>query len=370
MKLVKQLSEDLKVSLQTANEIWVAVALLNLDGLKFIQSNLPPKCKQHYLIGIDLPTDPKALKELFLQESKSEFIKVKIYSEAEYFHPKVYLIRCGKKFDSFVGSGNCTRGGLRSNVELTVHSKIYKVGTDIKSWYESLGENGKRITLDFLSDYTRKYQDRIKGKGRKEKSIAKDKEKLQEEVEATFEERKKLIKVLKLYRRLPMHKDVLKERSRSVRELKKSLDYPTFKNVDIDYFFSIWALGHIIALPKPTIKREIRKFRKLLRMLCNEDIDIDKRYNMALLNSDYKINGINEGLISKVLAVHNSKKYFVRNGKIAKALSKYGIETPRGISKGEKYLITTNALLKICEEAKVENLAVLDYYLYLEGNTE
>ena len=44
MKLVKQLSEDLKVSLQTANEIWVAVALLNLDGLKFIQSNLPPKC--------------------------------------------------------------------------------------------------------------------------------------------------------------------------------------------------------------------------------------------------------------------------------------------------------------------------------------
>ena len=64
-KLITKISEDLLSEIKTADEIWVAVALINSTGLKFISDNVQPNCKQHFLIGVDLPTDPKALWTLF-----------------------------------------------------------------------------------------------------------------------------------------------------------------------------------------------------------------------------------------------------------------------------------------------------------------
>jgi hypothetical protein len=174
-------------------------------------------------------------------------------------------------------------------------------------------------------------------------------------------------KVLKAYRRLNKFDDVKKERSNSVRELRSSIDYPSFNAIDVDWFFSIWELGHIISLPKPTIKREIEKFRRLLIILCDEQIDIATRYDMSFTKT-FKINGVSEALVSKILAIHRPNLYFVRNGKSAKALKKYEIEIPRGLSKGEKYKITCIAMRKICLEANMNNLAILDHYLYFEGS--
>lgn len=223
------------------------------------------------------------------------------------------------------------------------------------------------MTQKFIKNYTSKYEERIKREKEEFKLVMKEKKELNEEIMATFLEKEEFINTLKRYRKLKNHIDVLKEREKSVEELRSSLDYPNFEDVDVDDFFGIWALGHIIALPKPTIKREIKKFKKLLKMLCDESIDISERYNNALLGN-LKIRGINEGLISKILTLHKPELYYVKNNKTEKALKKFGIEIPRGMTKGDKYKITCNILRQICEETKIENLAILDYYLYLEGS--
>lgn len=365
-KVTTKLSDQIVKEFKEADEIWVAVALINLSGLKFIRDNISKQCIQNYLIGIDLPTDPKALKLLYDLQFKVD-LKVRIYSEREYFHPKLYLLRKGNFLNAFVGSGNCTNGGLNSNIELAVNVKDTEACSDIKNWFNKLYEKAKPMTLSFISKYEEDYKSRIEKKREDEKIVEKEKEKLNEDYDLILTQKSNLIKTLKAYRKEPNYEIVKEERKVAVDELRKSLDYPNFKNIDVDKFFSIWDLGHIISLPKPTIKKEIKKFIKLLFMLCDEMMDISIRYNKAL-DGDLKIRGINEGMISKVLVVHKPELYFVKNSKSIKALNKYGLDFPRGLSKGEKYKITSLYLRQICNETNIEDLAILDHYLYLEGN--
>ena len=365
--IITKLSVQLKKELKTADEIWIAVALLNSSGLKQIVENLNNKCKQNYIIGIDLPTEPNALSELYKSHLKSGF-QVKIYSEKQYFHPKLYLIRKQQSFTAYIGSANCTNGGLHSNVELSIKIEDQETCNQILTWFNSVNQIAKPLTKQFIDKYKNDYLLRLRKKKEDEKLVEKQKDELNDEVEATFIERKEFLKVLKKYRASKNHIDVFQERKQSIKKLRKLLDYPNFNSdkIDVDGFFKIPALGNIIAIPKPTIKREIKKFSKLLQMICDDSIDISERYNRAL-SGDLEIRGVKKGLISKVLAIHNSEKYFVENNKTLNALKRYGIEFPRGLTKGDKYKITCRVLQEICKETNIENLAVLDYYLYLEG---
>ncbi len=101
--VITKLSDDLKIKLNTAEEIWVAVALLSLQGQTFIQDNLSKTCKQNYLVGLDLPTDPKALYKLFHAQLISD-TNVKVYTDKECYHPKLYLERV-REFKE-VGAGS------------------------------------------------------------------------------------------------------------------------------------------------------------------------------------------------------------------------------------------------------------------------
>jgi HKD family nuclease len=364
--LVTTLSSNLSTELRNADEIWIAVALINESGLKIITENIPDKCIQNYLIGIDLPTDPKALRSL-LEMQFSFDLKVNIFSDPEYFHPKLYLIRKKDSLIGFVGSANCTNGGLNKNIELSVQVDNQESCKQLLSWFEDLKFKSKPLTNKFLIRYKEEYEDRIDKKKKDEQLTRKRKKELNVESEATLANKVDFIYVLSSYRAdNEDYRLVKKERKATINDLRLSLDYPNFDNINIDSFFSIWELGHIISLPKPTILREIKKFAKLLKMLCDEQTDISVRYNRAL-EGDLKIRGINEGLISKVLVIHNPELYFVKNQKSNDALKKYGIELPKGLSKGDKYKITCRFLRQICIDTNIDNLAILDHYLYLES---
>ncbi len=221
-------------------------------------------------------------------------------------------------------------------------------------------------TRSFLDTYTADYETRRTRKKEDERKAKQEKQRASRESEATLEERSKFLKVLRKYRAFKDYHLVKRKRDEVVNALRDSLGYPDFSDIDIDGFFSIWELGHIISLPKPTIKRQLRKFSRLMTILCDDRIDIATRYDKAL-QGRLKIRGVSEGLISKVLTVHDPQNYFVKNAKSDIALKKYGIQMPRGLSRGEKYKITSKFLKHICKEAKIHNLAILDYYLYLEG---
>ena len=148
-KLLTKLSDGLFHELKTADEIWVAVALINSAGLKFIQDKLPTDCIQNYLIGINLPTEPKALWSLFEGQLKSD-LKARLYTDKETFHPKVYLFRKGNNYKGFIGSANCTNGGLYNNVELGVCVDEQETCMQIKNWFDTLTKVAKPITKKFF----------------------------------------------------------------------------------------------------------------------------------------------------------------------------------------------------------------------------
>lgn len=367
-EIVNKLSDKLKDKLKTADEIWVAVALINLDGLNFILKNLKPTCKQNYIVGIDLPTDPKALKLLNELQLKSD-LKVSVYSDKNNFHPKLYLINTSSKFIAFIGSANCTNGGLINNVELTTLIEDKVIGQSLIKWFKNIETHSKPLTTKFVSKYLKDFQERLDRKKEDDKFSKREKNELNTEYEATLVDKSIFIQTLKKYRKSKEYKDIVAKRKNNVQTLREDLDYPNFKNIDIESYFSQWELGHLIAIAKPAIKRNIPRLKKLLKYLTDETIDIATRYDTALTGR-LKVEGVSKAFISKVLTIHKPELYFVKNGKTEKALNKYGIVLPRGLTDGEKYKITCKFLRQVCIDTDIKDLPVLDYYLYLEGNEE
>lgn len=364
--VVKNLKTSLIKELNNADEVWVAVALITSGGLSFLQEQLNNETIQHYLIGINLPTEPRALRTLYKLEIKDK-IATRIYTEKEFFHPKVYVIRTGKNYKAYIGSANCTDSGLSKNVEI---SYIVENQTDCKElidWFNTLNEISFSLKESFLIAYEANYEKRKQRKRKDEEDAKKLKKKLEEEHQVSMAARKELIDVLKWHRKQDSYPEHKAERKRDIKELRESLDYPIFKNINIDTFFSLWQLGHLISIPIPTLKREIKKFRKVLKFLCDDSIDVSLRYN-EVLSGSLKIRGVAEATISKILTIHDPSKYAVRNDKINSVLTDYGIEIPKRISAGEKYKAVNNFLIELSKESKMDNLAILDLYLYLEAN--
>ena len=59
-----EIKQKLQVELLEAKSIWNATAMISYNGWKFIQENLSNNSEQHFLIGIDLATEPKVFEEL------------------------------------------------------------------------------------------------------------------------------------------------------------------------------------------------------------------------------------------------------------------------------------------------------------------
>jgi HKD family nuclease len=367
MKTITQnLQSELKSKLKTAEEIWVAVALMTKKGLEFIQENLPENAKQNYVLGVDLPTDPLALDILFKQQNLSD-VTVKMFYNQEFYHPKVYIIKSKKAFTAFVGSANCTQSGLFANIEMSFTITNQSDCEELLNWYMTITARSAILTEKFIKEYKKSYEARKLKKEEDEELAEKLKEKLKEEYEAVMHSRKALIKKLIKHRNGPDYNEIKKTRKRNIRDIKTTLDYPEFKNINVEEFFKIWDLGHLIAIPKPTIVAEIKRFRLLLKTLTDDTLDVAVRVDRAL-KGDLKIRGVGEALITKVLTVHNPKKYFVKNNKIDIVLERFGLELPKRISKGEKYKATNNFIIKLCEETGIDDLSILDYYLYEAAN--
>lgn len=94
IELATKLSDKLKSEFANADEIWVAVGLLNEVGLNFILKAIPKTCKRNFIVGVNLPTEPKALSTLFSLKEK-EKITASILTN-DFFHPKVYIAKTGR----------------------------------------------------------------------------------------------------------------------------------------------------------------------------------------------------------------------------------------------------------------------------------
>lgn len=59
MIIETNIKSKIQEELIDAKSIWIATAMISNNGWNFIQKNISKDAEQHFLIGIDLATDPK-----------------------------------------------------------------------------------------------------------------------------------------------------------------------------------------------------------------------------------------------------------------------------------------------------------------------
>ncbi|QKX04102.1 hypothetical protein HN014_03985 [Aquimarina sp. TRL1] len=155
MKKVIRLETEFKNFIHKADEICVAVAMLTDYGLKLFDSR-DEDCHFEILVGYDLPTQPSALQRLL-----DENVEAKIYDvKNQFFHPKLYLFRVDENWTAFLGSGNCTKGGLNTNIELSLKVEDPETIQELLSWHKTYYKLGTTLEQTWLDEYSLFYTER------------------------------------------------------------------------------------------------------------------------------------------------------------------------------------------------------------------
>jgi HKD family nuclease len=155
MNKVLKLKTEFDKLVRKADEICISVAMMTDFGLEVFDSR-DEECHFEVLVGYDLPTQPSALQRLL-----DEKVDTKIYDvKNQFFHPKLYFFRIGEDWTAFLGSGNCTRGGLESNIELSLKIENPDIVQELLDWYETYYKLGTILKQEWLDEYSLFYAER------------------------------------------------------------------------------------------------------------------------------------------------------------------------------------------------------------------
>lgn len=150
--IVSNLKSGFDELLTNANEIWFAVALIKNETYDYIQESINENCKQHYLVGIDLPTNPIVLHKMQAKLERHIF-EASIYKTDNNYHPKVYLFKVDDNYIAFVGSSNLTDGGLEDNIELNYKITNQNDCSSILDWFNTLYSDAYPLTDENIIEY-------------------------------------------------------------------------------------------------------------------------------------------------------------------------------------------------------------------------
>lgn len=143
--------------LRTAEEIWISVALLKIEGYNFIKTNIgSSNHRQHWLVGIDLPTDPDAL-TLLAADCPIDPRTTGILFRTQTFHPKVYVFRVSNQLRAYVGSANITMGGLHHNTEMALFTDEQDVCQDLIHWFDQMFWESFPLSEENIRRYAERY---------------------------------------------------------------------------------------------------------------------------------------------------------------------------------------------------------------------
>lgn len=162
--IITKLSQQLSENLAVANEIWIAVALINDEGFDAIQRSTPAGTIQHYLVGIDLPTTVTVLNTMKKLLKPGSFEAAICKAENGIFHPKLYILRSQDKYRAYIGSANLTNGGLSNNAELSIMVDEQVTCKQLVDWFNQLYANSYPLTAENINSYTKRYEASIKNK--------------------------------------------------------------------------------------------------------------------------------------------------------------------------------------------------------------
>lgn len=154
MIIETNIKSKIKSELIDAKSFWIATAMISNNGWNFIQKYISKDTEQHFLIGIDLATDPIVFDALLNNLN----INARVYQTNFTFHPKVYIFqKSDNTYVAYIGSSNTTNWGLEKNVEMNFQVNNQDECIKLLNWFNKLYRDGYIITEDFVSDYKSKF---------------------------------------------------------------------------------------------------------------------------------------------------------------------------------------------------------------------
>lgn len=254
-------------------------------------------------------TEPRVLYDWY-KHSRNGHVEARLFADKRTtFHPKVLLVKSSREAFAVVGSGNLSDGGFLNNIECGLFSDDRSVYGSLDDWFERLFSDD-RLTTPLRESDIRTYKQRYDAAKKANKEV----EQLQQDAEDDIGERhraglrqwKRAIGQAKaFFSSARFKKKYAADRARVAREIKRALHYPTF---DFDYvglekYYKIRGMGHLIEISKANVWRQRKKLQAGLRLLIDDSKPIEERLN-AVLSGRFKVEGVSENFLTKVLAVH------------------------------------------------------------------
>lgn len=357
MKFIKNIGAFIEEYVSKSSNINIAVALASKTAIDIL-GNANKGCKVKFVVGIDLPTSFDVL-ECLMEDFGNN---ARIYN-SEMFHPKVYLFTLfdGTK-KAILGSGNFTNGGLYDNIEASVLIDDSDSIAELEDWFNTIYVNSQPITDEFLVNYKEYADVEIKHLSNKRKHM----KQLQTKLDIYADVRENAVKLLRRKIKDERFADVVNNRAYVLNELYKYIDFANhFKDFNIDSFFKVQELGHIVPIFKSYLQeaKANGQLAKVLDILIDETIPLSKRFDMAY-STESKVKGLGINFLSKILCVYNPEKYVIWNKPAETFFDQIGLLPDKGLTIGEQYEFYCNFFRIVCKDAGIPDMATLDALIW------
>jgi len=167
----QELLQEFKEELAKAARFHIGMALLTKKGVDHIYASMARCLRQggrgEILIGIDLPTEPRAIKRLCnLKQRFTNGLDLRLFLSGErVFHPKfsIFSSKTGAK-TAIVGSSNLTEGGMSHNYETNILVNDPRLAQRFLDYFQEHfeGSHSTHITADWLRKYEGLWAQRAK----------------------------------------------------------------------------------------------------------------------------------------------------------------------------------------------------------------
>jgi hypothetical protein len=185
-----------------------------------------------------------------------------------------------------------------------------------------------------------------------------------------FRKRSEAIGAAKAYFNSPIFAAKKAQLSAIIPEIRKWLDYPTF-HFDLaawTQFYKKAGLGAIRPAYLPptdpdSSERYVGEIRAALHFLFEKEDGLEERISQLLEDTDRHVRGIGTNLVSKFMAAHDPKIWFVYNKRSKDVLkTEFGYEYPGKGGTAASYLAFVKTMRGFKNDCGAEDCVVLDSF--------
>ena len=369
--------------LRNADEIWIATAFLKRSGLSKIISEIKQLLTHGSTVNIIAGqhfalTEPAALyslKDLFDKYPNGRIHIAHALKKQQVFHPKLFLIRKGKKINIISGSSNLTEGGLINNIECSLYitaDKNDNVAVDVSNFFKTMfsEEFSEKATLLAIRRYESFYE-RQKANQRKIKAIP---ERRKSQVLFNYDNLKKHLKDYhssdrriifeSKKRNYKQAKDVLDEIADSPSITKAVFSSLLDSLVGSKEDDNLWHSGSLFRLRRK-VYPHYKKFQKLVKFIRD-----NKDKSPSLVFSKAKkivstIEGAGINYITEIMMTYNPEKFANLNKNPITVLKKEGdvfIKSTSSSFSNADYEEYCDLVKEISEELGLMNMLEADSF--------